>query len=88
VGSGREERPGIETVVRAGWGIFYDRFSENYVLQALRQNGYTQQTYQAHCGRRNSAAAIQSERHSGFAAGIDREDAEHPHDRSERAAPY
>jgi hypothetical protein len=34
-----------KTVVRAGWGIFYDRFSYNLVLQAERQNGVTQQEY-------------------------------------------
>lgn len=30
-------------VLRAGWGIFYDRFPPNLVLQADRQNGVTQQ---------------------------------------------
>lgn len=36
-------RPG--TVVRGGYGFFYDRFEEGNVLQALRQNGVTQQAY-------------------------------------------
>ena len=35
-----------KTVIRAGWGIFYDRFDENNTLQALRFNGTTQQNYQ------------------------------------------
>ena len=32
-----------KSVLRAGFGIFYDRFSENLVLQAERLNGTTQQ---------------------------------------------
>jgi hypothetical protein len=35
-----------KTVIRTGWGIFYDRFDESNVLQALRYNGTTQQNYQ------------------------------------------
>jgi hypothetical protein len=35
-----------KTVIRTGWGMFYDRFDENNVLQALRYNGTTQQSYQ------------------------------------------
>src|SRR5208282_6000851 len=34
-----------KTVVRAGYGWFYDRFLYNYILQAERQNGVTQQQY-------------------------------------------
>jgi hypothetical protein len=34
-----------KTVLRAGYGIFYDRFSYNYLLQAERLNGITQQQY-------------------------------------------
>jgi len=34
-----------KTVLRAGFGIFYDRFSSNYVLQAERQNGIIQSQY-------------------------------------------
>ena len=32
-------------VVRAGWGIFYTRFTEQNILQALRDNGITEQQY-------------------------------------------
>jgi hypothetical protein len=32
-------------VLRAGWGIFYDRFTNDLVLQAERQNGVLQQEY-------------------------------------------
>ena len=34
-----------KTVIRGGFGIFYDRFSENLTLQALRFNGVNQQQY-------------------------------------------
>lgn len=40
----RNRRTG-KTVIRAGAGIFYDRFSESYTLQALRFNGTAQQQY-------------------------------------------
>ena len=34
-----------KTVLRLGGGIFYDRFSQNLVMQAERLNGVTQQNY-------------------------------------------
>jgi hypothetical protein len=34
-----------KTVLRAGYGVFYDRFSEGYVLNTLRYNGINQQQY-------------------------------------------
>ncbi len=34
-----------KTVLRAGYGMFYDRFSDNFVLNANRMNGITQQQY-------------------------------------------
>jgi Carboxypeptidase regulatory-like domain/TonB dependent receptor len=34
-----------KTVLRAGYGIFFDRFSYNYLLQAERQNGIAQLQY-------------------------------------------
>jgi hypothetical protein len=37
--------PTPRTVLRAGWGMFYDRFDEQYVLQADRLNGTNQQQY-------------------------------------------
>jgi hypothetical protein len=34
-----------KTVLRAGWGVFYDRFSENNVLETVRLNGTNQNQY-------------------------------------------
>ena len=42
-GVGRGKSPSPKTVVRAGAGIFYDRFTYNLILQAERLNGITQQ---------------------------------------------
>ena len=41
LGGGKKATP--KTVLRAGFGIFYDRFPYNLVLQAERLNGFTQQ---------------------------------------------
>jgi len=43
IGQGKSQAP--KTVLRAGWGLFYDRFTNDLVLQAERQNGVTQQEY-------------------------------------------
>lgn len=40
----RSGRPG-KTVIRAGSGVFYDRFSESLTLQAIRFNGQNQHRY-------------------------------------------
>jgi hypothetical protein len=42
-GLGRGNNPSPKTVLRAGFGIFYDRFSYNLIEQAERLNGITQQ---------------------------------------------
>src|SRR5262249_6278733 len=34
-----------KTVLRAGWGIFYDRFNQPLLVQAQRLNGTTQQQF-------------------------------------------
>jgi len=41
LGGGKKAAP--KTVLRAGFGMFYDRFPYNLVLQAERLNGFTQQ---------------------------------------------
>ena len=43
IGQGKTQAP--KTVLRIGWGLFYDRFTNDLVLQAERQNGSTQQEY-------------------------------------------
>jgi hypothetical protein len=35
----------IKTVLRAGFGVFYDRFGESYILNAERLNGINQQQF-------------------------------------------
>ncbi len=42
---GRSKTRQPKTVIRGGIGIFYDRFSEDLTLQALRLNGVTQQQF-------------------------------------------
>ncbi len=42
---GAKGKSASKTVVRAGYGIFFDRFSESNVLQALRLNGVEQTNY-------------------------------------------
>lgn len=44
-GIGRGNNPSPKTVLRAGYGMFYDRFQEMYILQADRLNGTTQQQF-------------------------------------------
>ncbi|BDC51622.1 hypothetical protein F183_A39370 [Bryobacterales bacterium F-183] len=42
---GAKGRQAAKTVIRAGFGIFYDRFQNNLTLQALRFNGSNQKNY-------------------------------------------
>jgi hypothetical protein len=44
-GLGKGNNPSPKTVLRAGWGMFYDRFDAQYVLLADRLNGTTQQQF-------------------------------------------
>ena len=44
-GLNRRKNAAAKTVLRAGFGIFYDRFPESLILQSERLNGTTQQTY-------------------------------------------
>jgi hypothetical protein len=45
IGKGQGNGRPPKTVLRLGSGVFYDRFSQGYILQELRQNGITQQNY-------------------------------------------
>ena len=42
-GNGKNKTP--KTILRLGYGIFYDRFTENLVLQQELQNGFIQQQF-------------------------------------------
>ncbi len=43
IDAGKKGQP--KTVLRAGWGMFYDRFGQSLLLQAQRLNGTTQQQF-------------------------------------------
>jgi len=43
-GNGKNKSP--KTVLRAGYGVFYDRFTSDLVLQQELQNGFVQQQFQ------------------------------------------
>jgi type 1 fimbria pilin len=47
-----------KTVIRSGFGFFYDRFADSNVENALRNNGYTQQSYQINAGTAAGNAAL------------------------------
>jgi hypothetical protein len=42
---GLGQRDAAKTVLRAGWGIFYDRFTDDRLMNAQRLNGRRQQSY-------------------------------------------
>ncbi|HTZ72622.1 MAG TPA: carboxypeptidase regulatory-like domain-containing protein [Candidatus Aquilonibacter sp.] len=44
-GIGKTKAGAPRSVLRGGWGIFYDRFPESNLLNAIRFNGATQVTY-------------------------------------------
>jgi hypothetical protein len=48
IGGGGKSAP--KTVLRGGFGLFYDRFNQNLVLNADRLNGVTQQQYAVSSG--------------------------------------
>ncbi len=52
-GVGGRGKGAPKTVLRGGFGLFYDRFTQNLVLNADRLNGITQQQYAASCTQSN-----------------------------------
>src|SRR5689334_650429 len=44
-GLGSKKNAAPKTVIRTGFGIFYDRFSQNLIMQAERLNGVNQQQF-------------------------------------------
>ena len=59
-GVGGETKP-AKTVIRGGYGWFFDRFQSTNVLQAIRQNGINQQQYVVKNPSPNETAATASE---------------------------
>ncbi len=55
---GAKGKTASKTVVRAGYGLFFDRFAAGNVLNALRFNGTTQTNYVITAGSQNAAAAL------------------------------
>jgi hypothetical protein len=55
---GAKGKSASKTVIRAGYGIFFDRFSEANVLQALRLNGVEQTNYTINSSNAGSLAAF------------------------------
>jgi Carboxypeptidase regulatory-like domain/TonB dependent receptor len=56
IGGGGKSAP--KTVLRAGFGLFYDRFTQDLVLNADRRNGVTQQGYAVSCPQSQPCALI------------------------------
>src|SRR5262249_14610532 len=44
-GLGGKKNAAPKTVVRTGFGLFYDRFAQNLIMQAERLNGVNQQQF-------------------------------------------
>jgi hypothetical protein len=44
-GAGQGQQQQQRTVIRGGFGVFYDRFNENLLLQSVRFNGLNQQQF-------------------------------------------
>ena len=55
---GAKGKTASKTVIRAGYGLFFDRFSQGSVLQALRFNGVTQTNYLINANTTGAAAAL------------------------------
>jgi hypothetical protein len=60
---GGAKKAAPKTVLRAGFGIFYDRFPYNLVLQAQRLNGFTQQQTIVEVAQQDSNSKISPTRY-------------------------
>jgi hypothetical protein len=56
IGGGGKSAP--KTVLRAGFGLFYDRFTQDLVLNSDRRNGVTQQGYAVSCPQSQPCSLI------------------------------
>jgi uncharacterized membrane protein YgcG len=56
IGGGGKSAP--KTVLRGGFGLFYDRFAQDLVLNADRLNGVTQQSYALSCPQSQPCAQL------------------------------
>lgn len=66
---GAKKGQNSKTVIRGGFGIFYDRFDESDTLQALRFNGVTQTNYNITTGTAGATTPATLEALSYFANG-------------------
>ncbi len=57
-GLGSKKNAAPKTVIRTGFGMFYDRFPQGLVMQSERQNGINQQQLTVTAGNTNSTADI------------------------------
>lgn len=57
-GLGTKKNSTPKTVIRTGFGIFYDRFAQNLIMQSERLNGVNQQQFTVTAGDTNSAADV------------------------------